>query len=219
MTVYTDADAIAAILGRTLTAAQITRATEAAEAASSFIEDALDRSWYDVDPTVGLLLTDERHVIDGCRIWLRHPPVIAVDDTLAVSVRMRYPNATTYALTQPFQYELIEPAFGHLYFSPTLEGQRAVVTYTTAETPPALIREFAGQLAAGMLALSLADSTMVAASAAGVKSYTLWGGDLRVEFANTASSSSGEQSSSLSSRLPALWSQIEALYSRKLVVA
>lgn len=210
-TPYTDTDAVAAVLGITLTDAQTERADAAIEAASEFIEQALGRSWLEAGGEVA----DERHVVRGCRIWLLHPPVDP-DADLTLSVRSRLPGSTTYEQTQAYQFELIDPVAGHIYTSPTLEGTLATVGYTSTQTIPALIAEFAAQLAAGMLALSF-NAADAAASSSGVKSYTLWGGDLRVEYATSATGSDG--SSPISSRLPNMWAQIEGLYSRRLVVA
>jgi hypothetical protein len=215
VTLYTDSSKIAAYLGATFTAAQQTQAGLVAAGASNFIEQALDRSWLGYT-SVPLSVTDERHTVSGNRIWLLHPPVATVT---SVSSRLRYAGATIYTLDQDYQYELIEPAIGEIVFSPTYEGQRIEVDYTSTEPTPAIIAQFATELAAGMLALSLAGAGAAAAAAAGIKRYTLWGGDLSVEYATPSTSQSSGTTASSSTRLPALWEQIEAMFSRKLSVA
>lgn len=212
MAVYTTATLIANYLGLTLSGAQQTQAGVMATNASNFIEVALDRSWLSYIGTP-LAVSDERHTVQGNRIWLKHTPAVAVT---SISTRMRSAGATVYELDQDYQYELIEPTIGEIVFSPTYEGQRIEVDYTSSETVPAIISQFATELAAGMLILSLSGATAATSALAGVKSYTLWGGDLRVEYA-TANASSGESLGS--TRLPALWADIERLFSRRVRVA
>lgn len=215
MTVYTDSDAIGAYLGRTLTTDQATQADVMAAAASSFIEGALDRSWLDTDGVTGEEVTDERHTVQGHRIWLRHTPVDP-DEAITLSVRCKLPGSTTYAQTEPYQWELLDASLGHVYTSPTLEGQLAIVAYTSLEQIPPIISEFATELAAGMLNLSLAGAAASTAALSGIKRYTLWGGDLSVEYATTSSSS--DNSAPGSTRLPALWDQIRMIFGRNPVV-
>ena len=213
-TVYTDSTEIASYLGATFTAVQAAQATEMAVAASDFVERALDRSWLGWTSGAAIAVADERHTVQGCRVWLRHAPVAAIS---AVSTRLRYAGATVYALDQAYQYELIEPVVGEVVFSPTYEGQRVELDYTSTEQTPAIIGQFATELAAGMLALSLAGSAASQAALTGVRRYTLWGGDLSVEYA--APSGSQANAAPGSTRLPSLWADIERLFSRRLVVA
>jgi hypothetical protein len=216
VTLYTSSDAIAAYLGRTLTTDQQTQADLMAAAASDFIEGALGRSWLDTDGVTGEAVTDELHTVQANRIWLKHAPVDP-DETVTLSVRCKLPGSTTYAQTEPYQWELLDASLGHIYTSPTLEGQLALVSYTSLEQIPPIIAQFATELAAGMLSLSLAGAAASSAALTGVRRYTLWGGDLSVEYAASATGQDG--SAPGTTRLPALWSQIEALFSRKVSVA
>lgn len=212
MTVYTDATKIANYLGATFSAGQTTQATAMAANASDFIEKALDRSWLGWTSGGAISVADERHKVQGNRVWLKHAPVAAIS---SVSVRMLYAGATTYILTTASQYELLDAAVGEVVFSPTYEGQRVELDYTSTEPTPAIITQFATELAAGMLALSLAGSAASQASLTGVKRYTLWGGDLSVEYATT---NAQDGSASGSTRLPTLWAQIERMFSKKPLV-
>jgi hypothetical protein len=216
VTVYCTADQIAAYLGRALTTEQETQATAMAAAASDFVERALDRSWLDTDGVVGETVTDERHTVRSNRLWLLHAPV-DTDADVTLSVRCKLPGSTTYAQTEPYQWELLDAGLGHIYTSPTLEGQLAIVSYTSLEQIPPIIAQFATELAAGMLNLSLAGAAASSAALSGIKRYTLWGGDLSVEYATTTSSS--DNAAPGSTRLPSLWAQVEALFSRKVSVA
>lgn len=215
MTIYTDSDAIGAYLGRTLTTGQQTQADLMAAAASDFIEGALGRSWLDTDGVTGEEVTDERHTVQANRIWLRHAPVDP-DETITLSVRCKLPGSTTYAQTEPYQWELLDAALGHVYTSPTLEGQLAIVSYTSLEQIPPIIAQFATELASGMLNLSLAGAAASTAALSGIKRYTLWGGDLSVEYATTTGGS--DNSAPGSTRLPALWDQIRMIFGRNPVV-
>ena len=212
MAVYTTAALIEAYLGLELSGAQETQAGVMATNASDFIERALDRSWLSYVGTP-IVVADERHTVKGNRIRLNHAPAVAIT---SMSVRLRYAGATVYALDQDYQYELIEPVVGEVVFSPTYEGQRVEVDYTSSETVPAIITQFATELAAGMLILSLSGATASTSALAGVKSYALWGGDLRVEYGSTSSSSQGGSPGSTS--LPRLWADIEAMFTRKVTV-
>lgn len=216
MTVYTDADQVAAHLGRTLTTDQENQAEAMAAKASDFIEQALGRSWLDTDGSTGEAVTDERHTVVGNRIWLAHPP-IDPDEDVALSIRCKRPGSVTYEQTEPYQWEVLDPVLGHVYTSPTLDGQWATISYTSLEQVPPLIAQFATELAAGLLTLSLAGAAASSAALSGVKRYTLWGGDLSVEYATSSSSADG--SAAGTTRLPALWAQIETLYSRRVRVA
>lgn len=215
MTVYTDEEKMAAYLGMTFTSAQDDQAIAMAAAASDFIERALGRTFLATDGVTVEEVADERHTVRGNRLWLEHTPVDAITE---IKVRLPYAGATEYELTQSYQYELAEPEFGLVYLSPTYEGQRLTVTYDSLQQVPPIIAQFATELAAGMLALSLSGAAGATAALSGVKRYTLWGGDLSVEYATTSSSATSNSASG-STRLPALWEQIEALFSRKLAVA
>jgi hypothetical protein len=212
VTQYTDSDKIAAALGATLTFSQATQADVMAAAASDFIERALDRSWLGWTSSTAISVDNERQTVKANRIWLNHPPVVAVS---SVSVRARAAGATVSVLDQPWQYELIEPALGEVVFSPSYEGQRVEIDYTSKEPIPPVIAQFATELAAGMLALSLAGAGAATAAAAGIRRYTLWGGDLSVEYAVPTSAQQSGNTASSSTRLPALWSEIERMFSRK----
>lgn len=213
MTAYTDSGKIAAFLGATLTSPQATQAGVVAAAASDFIEKALDRSWLGWTSSTAIAVTAERQTIRGCRLRLDHTPVAAIT---SLTVRRPTPGYTPAVLVAPTQYELVDAAGGHVYVSPTADGMLATISYTSTEPTPAIIGQFATELAAGMLTLSLAGAAASQAALAGIRRYTLWGGDLSVEYAASASAQDGAAPGS--TRLPALWSQIEGLFSRRLAV-
>jgi len=216
MTIYVEVEQIGAYLGATLTTAQQAQAEEMAANASDFIERALGRSWLGYSAGAAIAVANERHVVRSCRAWLEHAPVAAIS---SVGVRLLHAGATTYSLTADYQYELLDERVGEVVFSPTYEGQRVEIDYTSTEPTPPIVTQFATELAAGMLALSMAGSGAAVAAASGVKRYTLWGGDLSVEYATPPSQAQSGNTASSSTRLPVLWEQIEAMFSRKVSVA
>src|SRR5688572_25596501 len=108
MVAYSDATKIAAYLGVTLTAAQITQAGILAQAASDWIDRYVGQSWQD-DGSV----TDELHSPVGDRIYLNNRPVSAVS---AVSTRQPIVGAD-WTLLGSSEYELIDATNGVLLIS------------------------------------------------------------------------------------------------------
>lgn len=169
MAAYTDATKIAAYLGVTLTAGQITQAGVLAQAASDWIDEYKGRSWQD-DGSV----TDELHEIVGATVYLKNRPVSAVS---AVSVRQRYADAPVTALAAS-QYELLDATNGVLLILGwAITGALVLVSYThTATTAPTTV-----QLAATMIAASWAGPSL-APQSNGLEQVAVGQNDVVVRF-------------------------------------
>lgn len=174
MAAYTDDTKVAAYLGVTLTAPQITQAGILAQAASDWIDEYKGRSWQGASP-----VADELHTVYGDRVFLNHRPVTAVS---AVKTRGDYADADLTTLTTG-QYELIDAANGVLLIQgwAVRGGLLALVTYThTATTPPTMIG-----LAATIIAASWLGPTMVGLPS-GLESVALGQNDINVKFSKDA---------------------------------
>jgi hypothetical protein len=169
MTAYTDATKIAAYLGVTLTAPQITQAGVLAQAASDWIDRYCGQSWQD-DGSV----SDELHSPVGDRVYLNNRPISAVS---AVSTRQRIVGAS-WTLLGSSQYELLDAANGVLLISGWASpGLDVKVSYThTATAAPSPVG-----LAATMIAASWLSPTM-APQTAGVSSIAVGQNDINVKF-------------------------------------
>jgi hypothetical protein len=173
VTVYTDASKIAAHLGVTLTADQITQSGVLAQAASDWIDLYLGRSWQAASP-----VTDELHTPVGDRIYLNKRPVTAVT---AVSTRQPIVSAD-WNLLDTDEYELIDATNGVLLISGwAVNGLAVRASYThTASTPPSNVA-----LAATLIAASWLGPLMVGLPA-GLESVALGQNDINVKFGSTA---------------------------------
>lgn len=148
MTAYTDATKIAAYLGVTLTAGQITQAGLAAQAASDWIDEYKGKTWQASSP-----VTDEQHDLVGDTVYLNNRPVSAVS---VVKTRSRYADAPSTTLDAS-QWELLDAANGVLLILGWANtGSLALVTYThTASAPPSQIAFSATIIAASLLGPTL----------------------------------------------------------------
>jgi len=169
VTAYTDATKIAAYLGVTLTAAQITQAAVVADAATLWIERYTGRSWQTASP-----IANELHTIIGDRVFLSHRPVVAVS---AVKTRGSYEDATETTLTSD-QYELLDATNGVLLLEGWSSGDElALVSYThTMTTVPADVG-----LAATMLASAWLSGSVVPGSI-GAQSIAVGQNDVAITF-------------------------------------
>lgn len=166
---YTDATKIAAYLGVTLTAGQITQAGVLAQAASDWIDDYKGRSWQAASPVSG-----EVQTVSGDRVYLDHRPVAAIT---TVETRADF-IGSTYTTLAASQYELIDAENGVL--SIVGWGDYLVrVAYThTGTAPPSHIG-----LAATMIAASWLGPTMVGLPS-GLDSIALGQNDINVKFSS-----------------------------------
>lgn len=166
---YTTLPALAAHLGRALTADQAAYATAILiPAAQHEIDRLAGRSW-EVAP-----ITGERHLLYGQYLTLRTVPVTSVD---AVSVRYGTVGDELTELVTDEGYEVLSLASGLLRVA-GYDGWEAVVDYTPATPVPEAI-----QLAANLyVAEQLATSTNGASGIVdGVKRYSV-AGEETVEF-------------------------------------
>jgi hypothetical protein len=171
VTAYTDATKIAAYLGVTLSAPQITQAGLAAQAASDWIDEYKGRSWQIASP-----ITDELHTLVGDRVYLTNRPVVAV-----TSVKTRAAAFVGFGWTTlgASQYELLDAANGVLLIQGWSASSEALVqvTYThSATSAPSTIALAATIIAASWLAPTLAPST------AGLESVAVGQNDVNVKF-------------------------------------
>lgn len=172
MTAYTDAQKIAAHLGVTLTASQITQAGVLAQAASDWIDRWLGKSWQGTSPA-----TDEIHTIYGDRVYLNNRPAVAVS---AVKTRTYYPDLGVTTLDAG-QYELLDAANGLLVLQGwSTSGVIALVTYTYSLSLPTPVG-----LAATMIAASWLGPTMVGLPS-GIDQIALGQNDINVKFGSSA---------------------------------
>lgn len=170
MTAYTNATNIAAYLGVTLTAGQVTQAGITAQAASDWIDGYLGRSWQAASPVSG-----EVHAVNGDRVYLDHRPVSAIT---TVETRADVIGASYTALAAG-QYELLDPTNGVLQ----LQGwgdYLARIAYThTGTAPPSHIALAATMIAASWLHPTLNPST------AGIDSIAVGQNDVNVKFSKS----------------------------------
>jgi hypothetical protein len=169
MAAYTDATKIAAYLGVTLTAGQITQAGEMAAAATLWIERYVGKTWQGTSP-----ITNEMHTILGDRVYLTHRPVSAVS---AVKTRADYADADETTLSSG-QYELLDATNGVLLvqgWAPS--GGLALVTYThTMTTVPADVALAATMIASAWMGGALAPGTI------GAESIAVGQNDINIKF-------------------------------------
>jgi hypothetical protein len=170
MAAYTDATKIAAYLGATLTAGQITQAGVLAQAASDWIDRYLGQSWQDDGTTA-----DELHDPVGDTVYLNNRPVTAVS---AVSTRQPI-IGSSWTLLDSDEYELRDAANGVLLMSGwALSGLDIKVSYThTATTAPTPVGLAATMIASSWLAPTLAPQTN------GIEQIAVGQNDISVKFA------------------------------------
>jgi hypothetical protein len=169
---YTDATAVAAYLGITLTSGQATQAGVLAAAATAWIDRYTGRSWQTTSP-----VTDELHEVIGDAIYLNRRPVAAI-----TTVETRQPVVgATYSTLSATEYELIDAANGVLRIS-GWGNYEAAVTYThTATSAPADVALAACMIAAAWLSQTLRPSTN------GLESISVGQNDVSVKFSASRS--------------------------------
>lgn len=169
---YTDATKIAAYLGVTLTAGQITQAGVLAQAASDWIDRFTGQSWQD-DGTIA----DELHSPVGDRVYLNNRPVSAVS---AVSTRQPMVSSD-WSLLDSAQYELFDAANGVLLISGWASAGLAVkASYThTATTAPTPVSLAATMIAASWLQPTISPSTV------GLESIAVGQSDIDLTFSDS----------------------------------
>lgn len=168
---YTDATKIAAYLGVTLTAPQITQAGICAQAASDWIDQYKGKSWQIASP-----VTDELHSMTGDRIYLNNRPVASV-----TSVKTRAAAFVGFGWTTlgASQYELLDAANGVLLIQGWSASSEALVqvSYThTGTAPPSQIALAATIIAASLLGPTLRPNT------SGLESVAVGQNDINVKF-------------------------------------
>lgn len=169
MTAYTDATKIAAYLGVTLTAPQITQAGLAAQAASDWIDEYKGRSWQDDDGAV----SGEVHYVSGDRLWLNRRPAVAIT---SVETRGAVFTGSDWTTLSASQYELLDPANGVLLIAGS-GNYEARVGYThTATSAPSQIAFAATVIAASLLGPTLRPNTD------GLQSVAVGQNDVSVKF-------------------------------------
>jgi hypothetical protein len=215
MTTYTDAAAISAYLGVTLTPEQETQANNVALAVTSFIDRYVGRSWQGTSPVTAEWLPIIARYDDGTTttwptVYLRQRPAIAVS---AVALRSGGPAATATPL-DPSQYELIDAPAGVLRLAPSGAGVDAygqpvvaLVDYTYADAVPADIALAATMMAAAEMARQLAIAGSAAFSAQhpeldGLKSIAVGQNDVNISLADSASAASAGGAAASASLAP-----------------
>lgn len=171
MTAYTDSSKIAAYLGVTLTAGQITQAGLAAQAASDWIDQYKGRSWQAATP-----VADELHTMTGDRVYLNNRPVTAVTSVKTRSSAFVGSGWTTLATGQ---YELLDAANGVLLIQGWSASSDALVQVSyahTGTTAPPTIAFAATMIAASMLGPTLRPNT------SGLESVSVGQNDVSVTF-------------------------------------
>lgn len=172
MAAYTDATKIAAFLGVTLTASQITQAGVLAQAASDWIDKYLGKSWQIASPA-----TDELHTLYGDTVYLNNRPVASIT---TVKTRDSYADAPLTTLDAS-QWELFDAANGWvriLGWAGT--GSLALVSYAYTLALPTPVG-----LAATMIAASWLGPTMVGLPS-GLDAISLGQNDINVKFGSSA---------------------------------
>lgn len=171
MAAYTDATKIAAYLGVTLTAGQITQAGVVAQAASDWIDKYLGRSWQGASP-----VADELHAVTGDELWLNNRPVVAV-----TAVKTRQPViGAGYTTLGAGDYELVDASAGRLRLVGWGEYEAAVSYTHSATTAPSDVSLAATMIAASWLASSMAGLP------SGIEQIALGQNDINVKFSKDA---------------------------------
>lgn len=170
MAAYTDATKIAAYLGVTLTADQITQAGVVAQAATDWIDGYVGRSWQGSSP-----VTDELHSIVGDELWLDNRPVTAI-----TSVKTRQPViGASYTTLGSGDYELVDAEWGRLRLVGWGDYEAAVSYTHTATTAPSDVALAATMIASAWLSQTLRPSTQ------GVESIAVGQNDVNVKFSSS----------------------------------
>ncbi len=172
MTAYALPQDVALLLGITLTGDQEASASLALDAATALINLTLGRNWL-----LAGTVTNEFVESVGDRLYLKHYPVVSISSLVRSSPDVTTANQT---LVAGRDYKLWNPALGRVSLSPSWGACTFLATYIHTESVPADIVDLTTRLAAGMIRLTISPDM------AGVKKYTLWGGDLSVEFADDA---------------------------------
>ena len=174
MTAYTDAQQVAAYLGLTLTSAQALQAGVLSDAATTWIDRYVGRTWQTVSPA-----TDEQHVIVGDTVYLARRPVVAVT---AVSTRLNIVGST-WTLLDSDEYELRDAANGRLLLMGwATHGLDVKVSYThTGALPPADVQLAASMIAGSWLSQTLRPQTN------GVSAIALGQNDINLQFSTSRS--------------------------------
>ena len=162
---YTSAAAVAAYLGVTLTAAQITQCEALLEPAEQKIDAHCGRTFM-----VGTI-TAEQHKAHGPKFFLLNTPITAI--TAVVGVRDADGEETT--LTADTDYRLLDAAAGELQIDEWASYDRFKVTYTCDAGLPAIVGLAAAVTVAAWLIPALTQMPN------GVQSYKL--PDLEVTYA------------------------------------
>ncbi len=187
MTAYTTAFAVGDLLGVTLNDEQMARADLAIASAAAMIDQAIGQSWLDAGT-----VTDEWQMWTGDRLYLRHRPVTSITSIVRTGP---WVTAADQTLVEGTDYKLWDPNQGLVLLTYGWgPGYALKATYIHTENAPADIVELTTQVAAGMMRLVLNPDL------AGVKKYTLWGGDLSVELAEDPGNPAGVVSN--------LWKQV-----------
>jgi len=174
VTAYTDAQQVAAYLGLTLTSAQVLQAGVLSDAATTWIDRYVGRTWQTVSPA-----TDEQHVIVGDTVYLARRPVVAVT---AVSTRLNIVGST-WTLLDSDEYELRDAANGRLLLMGwATHGLDIKVSYThSGALPPADV-----QLAASMIAGSWLSQTL-RPQTSGLDTIAVGQNDIALKFSTSRS--------------------------------
>lgn len=173
MTAYALPEDVALMLGVTLTGDQEFAAALALDAATALIDQALGQSWL----TAGTV-TGEFYSWVGDRLYLRHRPVTSITSLVRTGPSVTNADQTLVANTD---YKLWDAQQGLVLLTYGWGPGYAIrATYVHTESVPADIVQLATLIAAGMVRQT------VNPDMAGVKRYTLWGGDLSVEFTDDA---------------------------------
>ncbi len=170
---YIDATDLETYLGRSLTVAEAAQAATVIGAAEEAIDRYTGRTWS------GTSVVDERHTIYGQSVYLNRKPVAAIS-----SLTLRSPEIGATAVAQMLGtgYELLDATRGLLLVQAS-RGTILTVTYTVTVSVPDSITLAAQMLAAGMLGSAAATANQ----AQGIKRYSV-GGELTVEYFDTAAS-------------------------------
>lgn len=172
MTAYATPEDVALLLGVTFTGDQEASAALALDAATALLNQVIGREWL----TAGTVTSEFVRSV-GDRIYLKHYPVTSITSLIRSSPDVTTANQTLVANRD---YKLWDAGRGLISLGPSWLSCTFLATYIHTESVPADIVDLTARMAAGMIRLTINPDLN------GVKRYTLWGGDLSVEFADDA---------------------------------
>jgi len=155
-------------LSRTLTAAQEVEADAQIEAAESFIDAHVGRSW------LGTSVVEDHFYLPGSLLYLHGGGAASIT---SVVTRSAWNDTAAATLVSGTDYEASDLANGILYLPYWRSYQRIRVTYVPLAAVPPLVREACKKLAAFWMGPTLDDAD-------GVKAFSI--GDFSISYRDVA---------------------------------